>query len=81
MKSIRRTLLGVGVIVSAGYLLYAYGLSENAQKSFRAAARTTYSAIRKLSELVTQPTGTAKDEGVASAQRRAAREQWEILGY
>lgn len=81
MKSIRRTLLGAGAIAGAGYLLYTYGLSENAQKSLRGAARTTYSAIWKLSEIFAQSTEPAKDASVAAGQRRATREQWEALGY
>lgn len=79
--NIRKTLLGVGAVAGVGYLVYTYGLSENAQKSLRDAAHATYTAIRRLDELISQSSEPVKDAAAASAQRRETREQWEALGY
>lgn len=80
MRRLRCLVTVAAVLGAAGYLLYRFGLTEEARESVKSAARTAREAGERVSAIIDDNAG-AVEHPEDLPNRRATVAQWEALGY
>ncbi|HQE69989.1 MAG TPA: hypothetical protein PK071_02580 [Atopobiaceae bacterium] len=80
MEKIRNRAISLLLVVSAGALLYHFGLTKEARASIRKVIGTVHAAYIQIGGTLSDINGTIMDEDMLP-NRASTISQWEKLGY
>ena len=80
MNKIMRNIVLLGIVAASGALLYRFGLSDEARRGVRAAARSVRDACDVITDQVNAMYGQEVTEDVSDHQNDVLR-HWERLGF
>lgn len=81
MKKLVGGIVTVSTLIAAGFVIYHYGLSEEAKEGLKKACSTIKEAYEKVSEAVAAAQGEVMVDDAPLPNVQATAQQWANLGY
>ena len=80
MEKLRNNAIALLLVVSAGALLYRFGLTDEARASVKRMASTTKNAYKQIEAILSEINGVQMQESILP-NRASTISQWEKMGY